>query len=37
MCLRPSGQISARRFRVVGVDVHRFDSDGDGIACEGSR
>ena len=31
------GQISARRFRVVGVDVHRFDSDGDGIACEGSR
>ena len=29
--------ITARRFRIVGVDVHRFDSDGDGIACEGSR
>jgi endonuclease YncB( thermonuclease family) len=29
--------ISARRFRVVGTDVHRFDSDGDGIACEGRR
>jgi micrococcal nuclease len=31
------GDISARRFRVVGTDVHRFDSDGDGIACEGRR
>ena len=31
------GDITARRFRVVGTDVHRFDSDGDGIACEGSR
>ena len=29
--------ITARRFRIVGTDVHRFDSDGDGIACEGSR
>ncbi len=29
--------ITARRFRVVGTDVHRFDSDGDGIACEGRR
>ncbi len=29
--------ITARRFRVVGTDVHRFDSDGDGIACEGAR
>ncbi len=29
--------ITARRFRVVGTDVHRFDGDGDGIACEGSR
>lgn len=27
--------ISARRFRVIGTDVHRFDVDGDGIACEG--
>lgn len=31
------GDISARRFRIVGTDVHRFDSDGDGIACEGRR
>ena len=29
--------ITARRFRVVGTDVYRFDSDGDGIACEGPR
>ena len=29
--------ITARRFRVVGTDIHRFDSDGDGIACEGAR
>ncbi|MBM3664618.1 MAG: thermonuclease family protein [Actinobacteria bacterium] len=29
--------ITARRFRVVGTDVHRFDSDGDAIACEGAR
>lgn len=29
--------ITARRFRVVGTDVHRFDSDGDGVACEGGR
>ena len=29
--------VSARRFRVVGTDVHRFDSDGDGVACEGAR
>jgi micrococcal nuclease len=28
--------ITARKFRVVGTDVHRFDRDGDGIACEGS-
>lgn len=21
-------------FRVVGSDIHRLDSDGDGIACE---
>lgn len=31
------GDITARRFRVVGADVHRFDSDGDRIACEGRR
>ena len=31
------GDITARRFRIVGTDVHRFDSDGDGIACEGRR
>ncbi len=30
------GEISARRFQVVGVDVHHFDTDGDGIACEGA-
>lgn len=29
--------ITARRFRVVGTDVHHLDSDGDGIACEGAR
>lgn len=29
--------ITARRFSVVGTDVHHFDSDGDGIACEGAR
>lgn len=29
--------ITARRFRVVGVDDQRFDSDGDRVACEGSR
>ncbi len=28
------GDVSARRFRVVGRDVHRFDRDKDGIACE---
>lgn len=26
--------ITARRFRVVGTDVHNFDVDHDGIACE---
>jgi len=26
--------ITARRFRVVGIDVHHFDVDHDGIACE---
>lgn len=28
------GDISARRFQVVGRDVHGFDGDGDGVACE---
>ncbi|MFN8108323.1 MAG: hypothetical protein U0Y82_00480 [Thermoleophilia bacterium] len=28
------GDISARDFRVVGVDVDHLDADGDGIACE---
>lgn len=28
------GEISARRFTVVGRDVHRFDRDNDGVACE---
>jgi len=26
--------ITARRFRVIGTDVHNFDVDHDGIACE---
>lgn len=26
--------ITARRFRVIGTDVHHFDVDHDGIACE---
>lgn len=28
------GDISHRRFRVVGSDPHRFDGDGNGIGCE---
>lgn len=28
------GEISHRRFRVVGSDPHRFDGDGDGLGCE---
>ena len=28
------GDIPDRNFRVVGSDVHRFDRDNDGIACE---
>ncbi len=28
------GDISLRRFRVVGADPHRFDVDGDGLGCE---
>lgn len=28
------GYVSEKRFRVVGPDVYRLDSDGDGIACE---
>ena len=26
--------VGVKRFRVVGKDIHRFDGDGDGIACE---
>lgn len=26
--------VKARRFRVVGVDPHHFDGDGDGLGCE---
>jgi micrococcal nuclease len=28
------GDISFRRFRVVGADPHRFDGDHDGVGCE---
>lgn len=28
------GDISHRRFRVVGADPHRFDGDHDGVGCE---
>ena len=28
------GEISHRRFQVIGSDPHRFDGDGDGIGCE---
>lgn len=41
VCIPPAppdldcGQISFRRFRVVGADPHRFDGDGDGVGCEG--
>ena len=28
------GDISVRRFRVIGADPHRFDIDGDGLGCE---
>ena len=28
------GDVSVRRFRVVGADPHRFDVDGDGLGCE---
>ncbi len=27
-------EISAVGFQVVGTDVHGFDADGDGIACD---
>ncbi|WP_199464548.1 hypothetical protein [Acaryochloris thomasi] len=29
------GDISHRRFRVVGADPHRFDGNRDGVGCEG--
>ena len=28
------GEITAKRFRVVGDDIHGLDADDDGIACE---
>lgn len=28
-------QIDARGFEITGADPHRFDRDGDGVACEG--
>jgi endonuclease YncB( thermonuclease family) len=28
------GYVSGKRFQVVGPDVYRLDSDGDGVACE---
>lgn len=28
------GQISHRRFPMVGCDLHRFDGDHDGVGCE---
>jgi micrococcal nuclease len=28
--------VQARNFRVVGTDIHHFDGDHDGIACEGA-
>ena len=40
VCIKPPppdldcGQISYRRFKVVGSDPHRFDGDNDGIGCE---
>lgn len=40
LCLAPPppdldcGDLSARNFRVVGSDPHRFDGDRDGIGCE---
>jgi hypothetical protein len=40
-CIQPSPpdldcrDISARNFKVVGSDPHRFDGDNDGIGCEG--
>lgn len=40
VCIAPAppdldcGDISYRRFRVVGSDPHRFDADRDGVGCE---
>ena len=40
VCIPPSppdldcGDITYRRFQVVGADPHRFDGEGDGIGCE---
>jgi hypothetical protein len=30
-----SGDIGAHDFQVVGTDVHGFDGNHDGVACEG--
>lgn len=30
------GDITFRRFTVIGSDPHNFDTDGDGIGCEGA-
>lgn len=40
LCIPPGSadldcaDVSARRFRVLPPDPHRFDSDGDGVGCE---
>ncbi|MBI2170315.1 MAG: thermonuclease family protein [Actinobacteria bacterium] len=40
VCIHPPppdldcGDVAERRFTVVGSDPHRFDRDGDGLACE---
>lgn len=40
VCIPPSppdldcGDISHRRFKVIGSDPHRFDGDGNGLGCE---
>jgi micrococcal nuclease len=40
VCIPPAppdldcGDITYRRFRVVGRDPHRFDADHDGVGCE---
>jgi micrococcal nuclease len=42
-CIPPSppdldcGDVTARGFRVLAPDPHRFDGNGDGIGCDGAR